>query len=335
MGKTLIEWTDRSANPIRARHKVTGKIGWSCVMFGPGCQHCYSQSLNGRFGTGLPFTASAVREVETFFDPRPLETLRRLREPQRIFVCDMTDLFMDSVPDEWIDTVFAYAALSPQHVFQILTKRSARMLNYMSDVNRPQQVIAAMYRERNANGVPVTFGWPPENCWLGVSCEDQDRAESRLIHLIETPAAVRFVSYEPLLGSIDPTHVYLPDRSGWWNVLDGRLTVNVIGENGHPDFWVETVEPIRPPIDWAIIGGESGGLARPCELNWVRSLVDACRRAGVATFVKQLGSAPLVDGVFGRPKTRLMMRNKKGGDPLEWPADLRVREFPLPKEAKT
>lgn len=189
MGKTSIEWTDRSANPIRARHKVTGKVGWHCVMPSPGCAHCYSHTLNGRFGTGLPYSKRSEDQIELFLDVKPMEALYRRKKPAKVFLCDMTDLFGEFVPFEWIDEIFGLIAVSEQHTFQILTKRPGRMAEFFR------------------GGRPV-----PRNVWLGTSVEDQQRADERIPALNEIPAKVRFISFEPLLGPIvtepDPHNLY-------------------------------------------------------------------------------------------------------------------------------
>jgi hypothetical protein len=157
--------------------------------------------------------------------------------------------------------------------------------------------------------------WPLPNVWLGVSCEDQATADERIPVLLDTPAAVRFVSAEPLLGPVDLSH--------WLNIPapevfeDDPLAAHLMAEairDGQGDC--------RRGIDWVIVGGESGPGARPFDLAWARALVGQCRDAGVACFVKQLGA---------QPQTRfdvLHLDDRKGGDPAEWPEDLRVRQFP-------
>jgi protein gp37 len=213
MGKTTIGWTNRSANPIRARHKGTGRVGWHCVMCSPGCANCYSWRRNGRFGTKLAYNKRSEGEIDLFLDLRPMEAIARLKVPhQMVFVCDMTDLFADFVPDEWIDRIFDAMTAAPDQTFQVLTKRPARMAAYLE--GRP--------------------AGPPPNCWLGTSVEDQVRAEERIPALVRvTAAAVRFLSVEPILEDIR-----LP--------LDGIEWVIVGGESG-PGWracdvgWIESV----------------------------------------------------------------------------------------------
>jgi protein gp37 len=128
--------------------------------------------------------------------------------------------------------------------------------------------------------------WPIPSVWLGTSVENQECADQRIPHLLKVPAAVRFLSCEPLLGPVNPTRLWLPDRSGWWNALDGRLTVKATTDAGQ-EFWAETEKSITGRINWVIVGGESGPGARPFELDWARSIQDQCDAAGVPLFVKQ------------------------------------------------
>jgi protein gp37 len=156
----------------------------------------------------------------------------------------------------------------------------------------------------------LCFGNPLANVWLGVSVEDQARADERIPLLLQTPSAVRFISAEPLLGSVDL-------RSG------GDVT-----EVGYID-WLRGFDGSDPPIprlDWVIVGGESGPGARPFHIEWARAIVTQCQAAHVPVFVKQLGADPRdphwdMGGM-------VTLRDRKGGDPSEWPEDLRVREFP-------
>jgi protein gp37 len=181
--------------------------------------------------------------------------------------------------------------------------------------------------------------WPLPNAWLGVSCEDQRRADERIPLLLQTPAAVRFVSVEPLLGPVD-LRPYL--RWRWVRVTDGERThvsapsYGELAESaGFGAIWPPV--PIKgmlpqPDLGWCVIGGESGPGARPCDLAWIRSLVDQCRVVQVPAFVKQLGTRPF-DGYFQfstgqQIPDRLRLRDRKGGEMGEWPEDLRVREFP-------
>jgi protein gp37 len=217
------------------------------------------------------------------------------KKPRRIFVNSMSDLFHEDMPEAVIDQVFAVMALCPQHTFQVLTKRAERMRKYL--IARNGMGNSALCRAINA--IPAALGnrhgaleMPLPNVWLGVSVEDQQRADERIPHLLATPAEVRFLSCEPLLGPVD---------------LAGYL-------DGHEDNGVDLSRDVgsrvgacigwTPPLDWIIAGGESGPGKRPMDLAWMRSLRDQCAAAGVPFFGKQ------------DDKVR----------PL--PPDLMVREFP-------
>jgi protein gp37 len=348
---TSIEWTDDTWNPLRA--KMPGdRLGWACIRVSPGCTHCYAATMNKRLGTGLDYTVGALDKVETGIDERALDKPLRWRKPRRVFVCSMTDLFGEWVTDAELDRIFAVMALRRQHTFQVLTKRPARMRDYIA-AGASRGVEERVYQtawEMEPGGVgartdppdhPFDWRWPLPNVWLGTSVEDQKRADERIKHLVATPAALRFLSCEPLLGPIDIFDWLRPDLtdSAW--------------ANGY-----------AASIGWVIVGGESGPGARPMDIEWARSLVDQCRRARVAVFVKQLGarpfgmpwapsfhgSAPVERVAMSVSKTvarieltnefiqeaeatraamlRMKLRDRKGGKPEEWPEDLRVRQWP-------
>src|ERR1700749_4070382 len=128
--KTKIEWTDATWNPIRARNKSNGKMGWFCIHKSAGCAGCYAESMNTRLGTGIDFKPGHLKDVEIFVDEKMLTMPLRWKRPRMIFVCSMTDLFADFVPDEFVDQMFAVMALAPQHTFQVLTKRARRQRDY-------------------------------------------------------------------------------------------------------------------------------------------------------------------------------------------------------------
>jgi protein gp37 len=235
--------------------------------------------------------------------PSALDEPLRMRRPQRWFVNSMSDLFHDGLTNEEIAAVFVVMAAAPQHTFLALTKRAERMRRWfewaqaeamMGDHwGRVPQLTEICAREfmpvDRLPAVGEAQPWPLSNVWLGVSVEDQETADERIPFLLEAPAAVRYVSYEPALGPID--------FRGW----------------------------MRPRgLDWVIVGGESGPGARPFALTWARSTVQACRQAGVPVFVKQLGSMPVDDG----GTILRSITDRKGGEPSEWPEDLRVREMP-------
>lgn len=286
---THIEWADATWNP------VTG-----CTLVDEGCRNCYAADLAGSRLKHHPSRAGLVRATaggapkwtgEVRLNEGWLDQPTRWRRPRRIFVCAHGDLFHEAVPEAWIDRVVAVMAACPQHVFQVLTKRPARM--------------AAYFTKRET---------PLPNIWVGTSAHDQRSADDRIYTLLHCrTAAVRFVSIEPILDPVT-LHVDLlkqPDRLG---------------------------------LDWVIIGGESGPRARQTHLYHVLRMVTECRHAGIPVFVKQLGRRCIMRrseavqavalGAGWEPITPggghgiVTFRDPKGGDPLEWPMDIRIREMP-------
>jgi len=337
MSKTSIEWTDYSLNPLRARGP-NGKSGHHCVKVGPGCKNCYSSRFQPRLGLPL-FQEQRSDPPTLFLDAKTLlEPLKR-RKPTKFFWCDMTDMFGEWVPFEWIAACFAVMAATPRHTHQVLTKRPERAREffawvnersdqYGSDLASIEHVLAASYAYETGDGSDSDHDdrlddmlerirdgyrpdnsdlpWPLPNVWLGVSVEDQQRADERIPLLLKTPASVRFLSCEPLLGPVE-----LRDED--WTTKDYlRGTEHLQGSS----------KALPGKIDWVIVGGESGPGARPTNLDWIRSIVEQCRAANVPCFVKQAGARPVDDGV------RIRLADRKGGDLEELPADLRIREFP-------
>jgi len=347
--KSAIEWCDATWTPLRARNRETGRVGTICVHKSAGCANCWAETWGKFRGTGAPFTPSGLKQVETFLDEKMLTWPLRWRDARKVFVCSQTDLFGEWWPDEWIDRVFAVMALCPQHVFQITTKRPERMRAYSAEIlsltgrERSLRIATSMYRDHPAERVVMSglrrpdahvgdFPWPLPNAWLGVSVEDQATANERIPLLLETPAAVRWVSYEPALGPVSFAK-WLPIR---WDA--GRQ----VWQREREIPWVAG----RDGLSWIVVGGESGPVARPFDLAWARSTIAQCRAAGVAPYVKQLGSVPMIreDEWRAASSARLLaarnrdrvpvgyvplaLTDRKGGDMAEWPDDLRVREFP-------
>lgn len=277
-----IEWTDATWNPI------TG-----CTLVDEGCRHCYAAHLitswpaigNHPSRKGLARKNAAgeskftgeVRLNEQWLD-QPLRL--RWRKPRRIFVCAHGDLFHESVPDEWIDRVFAVMALAPQHTFQVLTKRPERARAYLQpfDQRRANALGNGVIR-LGYNGPLESLPWPLPNLHLGTSISDQASANARIPALLECPAALRFVSAEPLLAPVDLDAITKGD--GMIYALSGIHADDNIGPSGFAK---------TPKIDWVIVGGESGPKARPMHPDWARSLRDQCVSAGVPYFFKQWGA---------------------------------------------
>lgn len=262
---STIEWTEATWNPI------TG-----CTMVSAGCTNCYAMGLAATRLRNHPSRQRLTRESggravwtgEVRLNDQWLDQPLRWRRPRRIFVCAHGDLFHEAVPDEWIDRVFAVMALAPHHTFQVLTKRPERARAYISS-HRTSEIGQWAYSMLPSKANPEDFlfavgsdedpdirvnDWPLPNVWLGTSIEDQATADARVPHLLVTPAAVRFLSAEPLLGPVS-------------------LSNYGTGET----------------INWVIVGGESGPGARPMHPDWARSLRDQSQAAGVAYFFKQWG----------------------------------------------
>lgn len=250
---TGIEWTDATWNPVTGCDKVS-----------PGCDHCYAESIAHRFA-GTPAYPDGFAVT---LRPERLGQPLRWKKPRKVFVNSMSDLFHKDIPDEYIARVFAVMALAPQHTFQILTKRHARMRALLSSDEFLNLFGEALYTCEHPTGEetaePISQ-WPLPNVWLGVSVENQQWADIRIPALLDTPAAVRFLSCEPLLGPVDlvpPLKTWADDRS--------------VQINQH--------------LHWVIVGGESGPGARPMHPDWARSIRDQCVFAGVPFLFKQWGS---------------------------------------------
>lgn len=278
--KSKISWTDASWNPV---------VG--CSRVSSGCERCYAERVSHRLASnpvtkatyqgltvergGRPVWSNVVRAV-----PERLDQPLRWKRPRRVFVNSMSDLFHEQVPDEFIDQVFAMMALCPHHQFQVLTKRPERMRDYITAKYRSMLVdqrMAELRRDQPASPWSGGCTLPLPNVWLGVSVEDQKTADERIPLLLETPAAVRWVSAEPLLGPLDLARLETPEGAvapltGQW-AIEGRGWSSRSGER----------------LSWVVAGGESGPNARPAHPQWFRDLRDQCAAAGVAFHFKQWG----------------------------------------------
>ncbi len=280
---SAIEWTDETWNP------VTG-----CSRVSPGCEHCYAETLSLRRGwSKKPWTSQNAAE-NVVLHPERLEKPLHWRKPRMVFANSMSDLFHERVPYEFIDRVFTVMALSPRHTYQVLTKRPERMRAYLAAATgveyggaplpsrRDCAVWAAARRLLIGTGkdvyreLPVPLpgtgpegmgirDWPLPNVWLGVSVEDQRRADERIPILLDTPAAVRWISAEPLLDAL----------SFSWALWEG-----VRGHNH--------LDGLRK-LDWVVVGGESGPKHRHMKDEWALQIRGQCVEAGVPFFFKQWG----------------------------------------------
>ncbi len=294
MAQSSIEWTKETWNPI---------VG--CARVSPGCQHCYAERMAKRLiAMGQEKYYGTLDKNGRWsgllnFDIDNWEAPRKRKKPTVYFVNSMSDLFHETVGFNWIMRVWDVMRDTPQHTYQILTKRADIM-------------------SRTGKALADIYGVLP-NVWLGVSVENQQYANERVPLLLETPAAIRFLSCEPLLGSVD-----LNKREFLCTDWRKRLTIGTY-------------------VDWVIVGGESGPGARPIDVKWIKDIVDQCKEADTSVFVKQLGARPYSlgnddlwwNGGIGRyyddendPRTYFKLKDKKGGDISEWPKELQVREFP-------
>lgn len=312
MQDSKIQWTHHTFNPWRG-----------CAKVSPGCAHCYAEvqskrnpKVLGEWGpTGVRAMASQA------YWRQPIKWDREAREAgerRRVFCASLADVFEDR-PDlvAHRERLFRLIAETPHLDWLLLTKRPQNALAMLEALSSTPFVVhdstAGPHQQRWTTWKEIGFGfgrlWP--NVWLGVSVEDQARADERIPLLLSIPVAVRFLSCEPLLGPVTP-------KSGlcWHSSDDPNQT-----DHGE----------CAPVLDWIIVGGESGAAARPCRVDWVRDLVRQCRQTGTACFVKQLGRRPDPPEWWDEsavPHIRRLIRDAKGGDPDEWPPDLRVREFP-------
>lgn len=359
-----IQWTDQTWNPV---------VG--CTPVSPGCLNCYAAAEAPRLGRmgARQYVGVTVARTERGGDRRDVfngtvrtvedqlgKPLRR-KKPTRYFIASMGDLFHEAVPFEFIDRVFTIMSECQRHTFQVLTKRPERAAEYF------------------ARDVFHAYAGPLPNVWLGTSAEDQARLDERVPHLLRCPAAVRFLSCEPLLGPLEiEKHVRGSTRVHMCMDIRGAIRNRSFEGMQHPDgtpmtafeaencLWELHANGVRvipigscddfddqkgcrghrsPRVDWVIVGGESGPQARFCEASWIRGVLGQCRAASVPVFIKQLGSRCLswgdYDGTYAdwdfywsrgyvqpTDNWELPLRDRKGGDPDEWPADLRVREFP-------
>lgn len=285
-----------------------------------GCSH--AEKVTKRLAAReLPKYQDVLNEQGRFngtvtLDEDALTTPLKRKNPTTYVVNPISDLFHENVPDEWIDKVFAVMALCPQHTFYVLTKWAERMQSY-ADFRHPGNKRIIDIRQATCQYLafctdtttPIKFPLP--NVWLGVSAENQKTADERIPLLLDTSAAVRFVTVEPLLEGI---------------ILPGLHCGSCLDRQVH---WCAD-----PVIDWVIVGGESGPNARPCNVDWIRSIVAQCKAADVPVLVKQLGSKCVTQHPMDvTALVHCKFADKKGGDMSEWPQDLCVRELPKVREA--
>lgn len=329
MNRTTISWV-RNPDPIAG-------TGFTWNPFA-GCSHKATGS--GGYFEDVPRWSGEVR----FFPEKLAEPIRR-RTPSGIFVGDMGDIGL--LTNEQIAAIFGVMAACPQHRFYLLTKRPERLRQWFEWCDNEQTdsngLAASWYPfavELAKHGIGCNEElrrtvashprhslkenrWPLPNVWIGASVCTQTDADKNISDLLHIPAAVRFLSVEPLLEAITLSK---PEVGEW-----PRKTPTVVANGKEWDDWKYWMARDRG-VQWVIIGGESGPRTRPCHVEWIRSLARQCKEAGVSTWVKQLGARAVDTAITGlagvAPQLRLALRDRSGADPSEWPEDLRVREMP-------
>jgi protein gp37 len=275
-------------------------------MKSTGCRNCYARRIAARsakpgqvyYGIakytqkGAPrWTGKLVHAAEKMWEPL------KWQDGRVIAVDTMSDLFHERIPDAWRDEAFGVMALCAQHTFQICTKRPEVMETYFQAPDvwaRIEAEARRIYRERHARRYPSDghLAGPLPNVWLGVSVEGPWAARKRIPVLLRVPAHTHYVAAEPLLAHLE--------LSSW-----------------------------LPELDWLLVSGEGGPGARPCDVAWIRALVEQAKTAGVPIFVKQLGTATNVRGATHEHRVSpLDTRTPRASDMEEWPEAVRVREMP-------
>jgi protein gp37 len=252
--KSQISWTDSTWNPIRG-----------CTVVSPGCDNCYAMRMAARFsGKGEPYDGLAKMTDKgpkwtgkLAFIENHLKDPMKWQGNRRIFVNSMSDLFHQNAAPEWIHKIFAVMAACQNHQFQVLTKRHNKMATYTTFPDTRETVsawLAWLMCGVKPEIVPqhLQVKWPLPNVWLGVSAESQGAYNKQIDGLMQSEAAVRFLSLEPLIGPIDAQFEHMSEKP-----------------------------------DWVIVGAESGPGRRPMDEGWVRDIRDQCKNAGIAFFYKQ------------------------------------------------
>jgi len=337
---TKISWATSTFNPVRG-----------CVEVSPACDHCYAREMAKRNPAILGVWGHAgtrvVAAVRQWQEPLKWDAAAgKAGERRRVFCASLADIFEDW-PGRMVDSqgnvlwfkderICSAGKLTPRllpgdrpatmddargALFTLI--QNTPNLDWLLLTKRPENVEPILRRITDTVEGRETSLWAIlptlKNVWIGTTVENQEQAEKRIPILNNIPAAVRFLSVEPMLGPIDLTQ--LRHNEYQWNVLSGEISYLGVGTG-----------PNKPTqaVQWLICGGESGPNARPFKVEWARSLREQCRKGGVPFFLKQLGAKPCTDN-FGGPFRAggfFKLKDSHGGDPSEWPEDLRVRELP-------
>jgi protein gp37 len=318
-----IEWCDASWQPVlgctRVDHRCDNCYAIGVVHRGMSEQHRGLTKLRPKNASrpGMDWNGTVRLQPDKLSEPL------RWKRARRIFVCSLADLFHEKVPFEYVAAVFGVMAACPQHTFLVLTKRPERAHEFFAWASTRSNGEAVMEPDfkchvhawETLRSPFERTGWPLPNVHLGVSVSDQKTADDAIPKLLQCPAALHWVSAEPLLGPIDLTQSVAP---GW----PGQRKPG-------------------PRLEWIVVGGESGPRARPCAMEWIDAIIGQCQTAGVPVFCKQLGSVVVSEertvddpddqkffGLKDRWAWCAGFRNGKGADPEEWPEDMRIRELP-------
>ncbi|MFC8008726.1 DUF5131 family protein [Streptomyces cinereoruber] len=289
---TTIEWTDRTWNPISG-----------CTQISDGCDNCYAKTIAERFRGGAAFPHGFDIQIR----PDKVNAPLTWRKPAKVFVNSMSDLFHADIDRAWIADIFAVMAAASRHTFQVLTKRHARMRSLLTNPTFVDQVRS---RAIGKGLTPEAWAWPLPNVWLGVSVENQQWAAIRIPALLDTPATIRWISAEPLLGPID---LLGDDHTGHKRDYDGGDYICLDCSTDDTSVPWRTVTSIG--LDWVVAGGESGHGARPAHPDWFRTLRNQCAQTDTPFLFKQWGAySPTGYLVIGGPRTK---NNIAIGDPVD------------------
>jgi protein gp37 len=333
-----ISWTDATFNPW---------IG--CTKVGPGCDNCYAEALMDKrwkrvtWGTGRPRLATSERnwKLPLLWEKEHEAFALAHGRRRRVFCASLADVFDNEVPIEWRVNLFQLIADTPHIDWLVLTKRIGNAASMINEASR------AVYKGAGEQT------WPWDNVWIGATVVNQEEADRDIPKLLAVPARVRFLSIEPMLGPIDmqlPCSARCPNRTCF--PLQGHLNERCVVDSEEGGIVVECICSRLNGLDWVIVGGESGAKARPFHVDWARAIVQQCQAAGVPVHVKQLGAQPrgwCAGMVHVEPEERegwncdfyeaheqggecpgrcAAMVDRAGGDPAEWPEDLRVQQWP-------
>jgi len=350
-----IEWTDETVN-----------VCVGCTRVSPGCEHCYAEIFVHRkmqkAHVGLTVLGKGEKgprwNGEVRFLPERLAVFQKFKSPKKIFVNSLSDTFHEKLTHSQRAAIFGSFLLAPQHTYQVLTKRPENAIAFEkwllseSDVTGREwwETCLAHASDHGLDVSPVTEATVDQRSWwLGVTTEDQKRAEERVPLLLRMRVlpTLRFVSYEPAIGPVDfdlarcdycgdPSDGISDDGAPWCSECERECSYH---------HWLDfpcaaetenepAVVAANDGVAWVIVGGEAGPGARPFDINWAREVVKQCRGVGTAVFVKQMGAKPFQEemssvGLSTEPyDAELDLEHRKGADMSEWPEDLRIREFP-------